>query len=142
MKVPITMKIDHNKKVLFESTKHIHGKTFTGALDESITNYLSDTVPADLLELEIQQTEDILKELRENLIKARMVQDQNSANGTKADDEYLEQFREKKFDKNKKEIVTQIDNNSISWGTIMKVFMFKNKKETQMWILKKIEEST
>ena len=143
MKVPITLKINHNKKTLFESTKQIHGKTFTDALDEVITKYLSDIVPADLLELEIQQTEDTLKELRENLIKARMVQEQeqNPASTNKADDEYLKQFREDKFSKNKKEIITQIKNNSISWGIIMKVFMFSNKKETRIWILKKIEES-
>ena len=61
MKIPITVKIDHNKKALFESTKPIHGRTFTDALDEGITNYLSDIVPADLLELKIKQTEDTLK---------------------------------------------------------------------------------
>jgi hypothetical protein len=141
MKIPITLKIDHNKKVLFESTKPIHGKTFTDALDESITNYLSDIVPADLLELEIQQTEDILKELRENLVKLRMVQEQTPTNEHKADDTYLKQFRDDKFTESKKSIITQINNNSISWNTIMNVFMFKNKKETQIWILKKIKES-
>ena len=141
MKVPITLKINHNKKTLFESTKQIHGKTFTDALDEVITKYLSDIVPADLLELEIQQTEDILKELRENLIKTRMVQDQNLINENKTDDTHLERFRDEKFIESKKSITTQIKNNSISWGKIMDVFMFKNKKETQVWILKKIEES-
>lgn len=141
MKIPITLKIDHNKKMLFESTKQIHGKTFTDALDEVITEYLSDIVPADLLELEIQQTEDVLKKLRENLIKVRMVQEQNQTDESKPDDEYIKQFREEKFNVSKKSIVTQIKNNSISWGTIMKVFMFSNKKETRIWILKKIEES-
>ena len=140
MKIPITLKIDHNKKILFESTKPIHGKTFTDALDESITSYLFDTVPADLLKLEIQQTEDTLKELRENLVKVRMVQEQSLTTESKPDDE-LTQFRDDKFIKNKKEIMTQIKNNSISWDTIMKVFMFSNKKETRIWILKKIEES-
>lgn len=142
MKIPITLKVDHNKKILFESTKQIHGKTFTDALDESITRYLFDTVPADLLELEIQQTEDTLKELRENLVKVRMVQEQSQTTESKPDDEYLKQFRDDKFTKNKKEIVAQLKNNSISWGTIMKIFMFTNKNETQIWILKKIEEST
>ena len=143
MKVPITLKIDHNKKMLFESTKQIHGKTFTDALDEVITEYLSDIVPADLLELEIKQTEDTLKELRENLVKIRMVQEQeqNSTNKNKTDDEFLKQFREKKFIEGEKSIRIQIKNNSISWSTIMRVYMFKNKRETQMWILKKIEES-
>ena len=141
MKIPITVKIDHNKKALFELTKSIHGRTFTDALDEGITNHLSDIVPADLLELKIKQTEDTLKELRENLVKLRMVQEQNRTDESKPDDEYLKQFREEKFNESKKSIITQIKNNSISWGTIMKVFMFSNKKETQMWILKKIEES-
>ena len=141
MKVPITLKIDHNKKILFESTKQIHGKTFTDALDEVITEYLSDIVPADLLELKIQQTEGTLKELRENLIKTRTVQEQNPINENKTDDSHLERFRDEKFIESKKSITTQIKNNSISWGTIMNVFMFKNKKETQVWILKKIEES-
>lgn len=140
MKVPITLKIDHNKKILFESTKQIHGKTFTDALDEVITEYLSDIVQADLLELKIQQTEDTLKELRENLVKTRMVQEQNPINENKTDDTHLERFRDEKFIESKKSIITQIKNNSISWGTIMNVFMFKNKKETQVWILKKIEE--
>jgi hypothetical protein len=141
MKVPITLKIDHNKKKLFESTKQLHGKTFTDALDEVITKYLSDIVPADLLELKIQQTEDTLKELRENLIKTRTVQEQTPINKNKPDEVYLKQFREDKFNESKKSIITQIKNNSISWGTIMKVFMFSNKKETRIWILKKIEES-
>lgn len=141
MKIPITVKIDHNKKALFELTKSIHGRTFTDALDEGITNHLSDIVPADLLELKIKQTEDTLKELRENLVKLRMVQEQNRTDESKPDDEYLKQFREEKFNESKKSIITQIKNNSISWGTIMKVFMFSNKKETRIWILKKIEES-
>ena len=142
MKIPITVKIDHDKKVLFESTKRIHGKTFTDALDESITQYLSDTVPADLIELKIKQTEDILKGLRENLINARMVQEQLSSNEPKEDEAFLKQFRDKKFIENKKGIEVQIKNNTISWGTIMTLFMFKNKKETQIWILKRIAEST
>ena len=141
MKIPITVKIDHNKKALFELTKSIHGRTFTDALDEGITNHLSDIVPADLLELKIKQTEDTLKELRENLVKLRMVQEQNRTDESKPDDEYLKQFREEKFNESKKSIITQIKNNSISWGVIMKVFMFSNKKETQIWILKKIKES-
>ncbi len=141
MKIPITVKIDHAKKALFESTKQIHGKTFTDALDESITRYLSDIVPADLLELKIQQTEDELKAMRDNLIKVRIIQQNTQTNENTTDDIGLQQFREQKFIDQKKSIVTMIRKNTISWKTIMNVFMFDSQKETQTWILNKIEES-
>lgn len=141
MKIPITIKIDHSKKQLFESTKQIHGLTFTDALDEIITKYLSESVPSELLELEIKDTEDKLNELRENLVKAKMSQEQSkySLDNTEGTNEQLTKFRDDKFIENRRSIETQIKNHCVSWKTIADLFMFKNKREAQLWILDKIE---
>ena len=141
MKIPITMKVDHIKKQLFESTKQIHGLTFTDALDEIITKYLSESVPSELLELEIKDTEDKLNELRENLVKVKMSQEQSKyiLNNPGETSEQLTKFRDDKFMENRQSIETQIKNHCISWKTIADLFMFKNKNDAQMWILDKIE---
>ena len=141
MKIPITIKIDHNKKQLFESTKQIHGLTFTDALDEVVTGYLSDIIPADLLKLEIQKTEDKLNGLRESLVKVNITQEQNKYDikSTGGTSEQLTQFRDKKYEESEQAIKTQIKNHCISWKRIADLFMFKNKNEAQLWILDKIE---
>lgn len=76
MKVNITLKVDFEKKKLFESLKHVHGKTFSDALDEGLDETLLNVASESFIEMKIKETETELEALKKNLsdiqeIKAR-----------------------------------------------------------------------
>ena len=76
MKVNITLTIDFEKKNIFESLKHVHGKTFSDVLDEGLNETLLNVVSESFVEMKIKETETELEALKKNLsdiqeIKAR-----------------------------------------------------------------------
>ena len=137
-KIPITVKVDHDKKVLFESLKSIHGKTFTDALAEGIENTLTDIIPVDLIEIEISKKEQEIKNLRDDLIQARSVQISSDMRQSEQHevDKYIEKFRIDKFTANQTQLVFQWGKANINWPMFANAYQFDNKKEAKAWLQK------
>lgn len=137
-KIPITVKVDHDKKVLFESLKSIHGKTFTDALAEGIENTLTDIIPVDLIEIEISKKEQEIKKLRDDLIQARSVQVASDIRQSEKQeaDEYTEKSRIVKFTANQKQLCFQWGKSNINWQGFMNAYQFDNKEEARAWLRK------
>lgn len=136
MKIPITVKIEHDIKILFESMKSIHGKTFTDALAEGIDHTLSGIISVDLLEMEVAKKEDELHALRQDLIKAKSVQvaTDMEQSQTKEMDEHTEKIRVGKFTTNEKSLLVQWNKSNINWQGFMNAYQFDNKKEARAWL--------
>ena len=144
MKVPITVNIDHNKKMLFESIKAVHGKTFTDILDEAVTKCLNEIVPADIIEAKILEKEQELMQLRQDLAQARIVQQQVAVVQKESDEteEYLEKIRNEKFSNENLESITKLWNRGdLNWNALMNTYQFNNKNETRNWFMEKLREA-
>lgn len=146
MKVHIHLNIDHDKKVLFESLKSIHGKSFSEVLEEGIDRCLSEAVPSKLIEKEISQTKQHLIELEQSLITARMMEEQIKVQkkaekqGEEIADTYLEEMRNQKFEASKSNIMNQWKRGDMNWPRLVDLYQFKNAAEAREWFSRKIAE--
>lgn len=146
MKVPITLSIEHEKKVLFESTKEIHGKTFSSILDEGLNACLSEIAPSKLVEEEIVQTKQRLAELEQNLVKARMMEEQMRLQQTAirqeedVADKYLEEMRHQKFEEFRESTIKMWKKGDMNWTRIVDLYQFKNTSEAKDWFARKMME--
>lgn len=146
MKVPITLSIEHEKKILFESTKEIHGKTFSSVLGEGIEACLAEIVPSKLIEEEIEQTKQRLFDLEQGLVKAKMVEEQMKLQQKTVKQEedatnsFLEEMRSQKFEKTKDSTIKLWKKGGMNWSRIVDLYQFKNTSEAKEWFAKKIAE--
>lgn len=144
MKIPITLKVDHDKKILFESMKTIHGKTFTDVLAEGIDNILANIVPVNIIKIEITKKEQELITLRQDLTKAQSVQEAANISQLeiKETDKHIEDFRINKFKENQKSLTIQWSRSNINWEGFVNVYQFDNKKEARAWLQKMLTNET
>ena len=144
MKIPITLTVDHDKKILFESMKTVHGKTFTDVLAKGIDNILANTVPVNIIEIEITKKEQELITLRQDLTKAQSVQEVANIlqSEIKETDEYIEKSRINKFKENKSSLTVQWSRSNINWDGFMNAYQFDNKKEARAWLQKMLMNET
>ncbi len=146
MKVPINLNVDHEKKVLFESLKNIHGKTFSDILNEGLDKCLSEIAPSKLLEEEILQTRLKLVELEKNLITVKMIEEQRrlqqkaTTQADDADEGYLESMRNQRFEEGKDSLVVMWKRLDMNWPRIVDLYQFKNTTEAKEWFQKKMAE--
>ena len=142
MRIPITVKVDSDRKILYESMKTIHGKTFTDALEDGIDNILKDTTPAAVIELEITRIEQNLIKLRQDLIKAKSVQLATDIAQSKliTIDKHTEQMRVDKLVENQRSLVVQWKKSNINWKGFMNAYHFDNTAEAKKWLQTKLVE--
>ncbi|TGC07411.1 hypothetical protein [Methanolobus halotolerans] len=144
MKVHIHLNVDHEKKMLFESLKEVHGKTFTDILEEGLDACLSEIVPSKLMEEEIAQTRSRLMELEQNLVKIRMIEQQRKLQNKAAKKEdsiaedYLEIMRNQRFEESRDSLFIQWKRLDMNWPRIVDLFQFKNATEAKAWFAKKM----
>ncbi len=148
-KVPITLKIDVRKKMLLESTKYIHGKTFSDVLDEALDRILMEIAPAEFLELRISDTEQYLAELKQNLAEVRFLQEQQkialaketqAGKHTDEHDPKTDVMRLEIFNKYKESLAWQKKTNQLDWSRITDLFMFNSKTEARDWLFSQLQE--
>jgi hypothetical protein len=146
MKVPITLSIEHEKKILFESTKDIHGKTFSNILDDGLTACLSEIVPSQLLEEEISLRRIQLAELEQNLVKVKMIEEQMKLQQKATEQEdnvtgkFLEDMRTQKFEEFKDSTIKLWKKGGMNWPRIVDLYQFKSTSEAKEWFAKKMAE--
>jgi len=147
MKVHIHLNVDHEKKVLFESLKDVHGKTFTDILEEGLDACLSEIVPSKLLEEEILQTRMKLSELEKNLVTVKMIEEQRKLQKKAAKKEqdiekdYLETMRKQRFEESKDSIMVMWKRRDMNWPRIVDLYQFKNLAEAKEWFTRKMAEA-
>jgi hypothetical protein len=146
MKVPITLTIENEKKVLFECVKTIHGKTFSDILNEGIDACLSEYAPSKLLEIEITQTRLRLMELEKNQVQIRMIEEQMKMQKKAAKEEdtietdYLEALRNQRFEEYRDSTIKLWKKGDMNWSRIVDLYRFKNISEAREWFQKKMTE--
>lgn len=148
MKVPITLNIDAEKKAIFEALRPIHGKSFSDILDEALDSVIGEESPDTLIELQIQDAEVKLAQLKSNLVEAKFITAQRkahksvSSSKTKIKEDLeakLETLRESKYIDNKISLATQVKRRSIDWKVIMNVFEFQSQSEAKVYVLDKLK---
>lgn len=149
MKVPITISINAEKKGLFESLKSVHGKTFTDLMDEALDNLLMDIAPDTTLELQIQEKELELAELRQKHAEAKYLVAQQTtrkqfetAKAEIQDDKIriLESMRISKYEEAKKSLAYQVKKRTIDWKVISNVFEFPTRAEAKNFVITKLTQ--
>jgi hypothetical protein len=145
----VNLTIDPILRAAFDSTHSIHGKTLSELLENAIENLLGDEAPDILLEIQIEQQERKLAEMKEGLIEAKYLaakkQAERKVQKAKSEvrdelAEKLETFREKKYQQGKTSIAFQINKRTIDWNVIKDLFKFRDRLEAQDWIESKLEE--
>jgi myo-inositol-1-phosphate synthase len=146
MKVHIHLNVDHEKKILFESLKIIHGKTFSDILEEGLNACLSEIAPSKLIEEEIAQTKMKLMELEQNLMTVRMIEKQQKieqkATEQKEDivEGYLETMRVERFEEFKDSTIKLWKKGDMNWPRIVDLYQFKSTSEAKEWFARKMAE--
>ncbi|WP_094226939.1 hypothetical protein [Methanolobus psychrotolerans] len=146
MKVHIHLNVDHEKKILFESLKPVHGKTFSDILEEGLDACLSIVAPSKLIEEEITQAKAKLMELEQSLMTVRMIEKQQKleqkVTKQKEDhvDGYLEDMRNQKFEEFKDSTIKLWKKGGINWPRTVDLYQFKNVAEAKEWFARKMAE--
>jgi len=145
-KAHLNLSINPNLAEIFEELTPVHGKTFSGFLEEKILELLGDIAPDILMEREIRSTETKLAELKENLPSVKFAYNQyrktKQADNSKGDglkDSRLEEQREVLFNRYFETLRYQAENNrGHDWVKLQTDFGFKSKSETQKYIYEKL----
>jgi len=147
-KAHLNLSINPNLAEIFEDMMSVHGKTFSGFLEEKILELLKDIAPDKLMELEIKATEAKLVELKENLPSVKFAYNQyrktkqmcnSKAKDDRVNDTKLDEKREALFQRYFDTLKYQVENNrGHDWTKLQDDFGFKNKSETQKYIYEKL----
>jgi hypothetical protein len=145
MKVPITLTIEHEKKVLFESLKDVHKKTFSDILNDGLNACLSEISPVALVQEEILQAKLQLAELEQKLLKAQIFEEhrklqQKATKQEGSDVDYLESMRNQRFEEGKDSLVVMWKRLDMNWSRIVDLYQFKNTTEAKEWFARKMAE--
>ncbi|WP_407356782.1 hypothetical protein [Methanolobus sp. WCC5] len=146
MKVHIHLNVDHEKKILFESLKPVHGKTFSDILEEGLDACLSKVAPSKIIEEEIAQAKAKLIELEQSLMTVRMIEKQQKleqkVTEQKEDlmEDYLEDMRTERFEEFKDSTIILWKKGGINWPRIVDLYQFKSTTEAKEWFARKMVE--
>jgi len=139
-KAHLNLSINPYLAEVFESLEPVHGKSFSGFLEEKITELLKDIAPDKILELEIEMMESKLSEMKENLpalrYASKMIKESKKRENidTSADDK-----REILFVKYLPALEYQVKNRRChDWAKLQDEFGFKTRIETEEYINSKL----
>ena len=149
MKVSTTLKINPDKKELFESLEPFlpQGKrTLTDALDVGIDTILNEFASEDVLNQRILETELFLAKMKQQrdefkFLREKQKRTKNFKNKEVSEyDAGLEKIRLEKFENKKDTLALQIRKGSLDWSKIAGLFMFNSPGEAREWIIPKLQE--
>ncbi|WP_342304173.1 hypothetical protein [Methanolobus sp. ZRKC5] len=146
MKIKTTTSIDPYLKSSFESTQSLHNKSFSEVLEAGIQQVLKDVSPLEYVQLTISQREQELSELRSKLAELEVLDRQRKTSKKPEStynpqvQEYLEEFRQEKFEKTKASNIRLWKMGQVNWKNVISSYQFTDKKEAQEWFAQRIAQ--
>ena len=147
IKAPITTTLDVRLKELFDQTKSIHGKDMSSILNESVADFLKEYCPIEIFDLEIQQKEQELQELRKTkdeaiyAYEARQKELQKQKKVEVETDSFLDDLRNKKFSKNIDAVLKQLQaGRPPNWKNLAPLYQFASERDMKEWFFAKMNE--
>ena len=145
MKTKVTTTIDSIIKSSFESTQHIHNKSYSEILEEAMLRVLEEISPLEAMHMAIINKEKELADLHFKYAELELLVKQEKAR-KKAEpqvnhelSDYLEEFRTEKFEKTRDSNITLWKKGDINWKKVISSYQFSSIDEAKEWFARKIE---
>lgn len=138
----VTTAIDLEYKLAFELTKDQHNKGYKEALEIGVLSIIAEVDPVKAAQLRIQKYEQLLAEERQLLANYELIKQVRKPEVKKHDEELdkITQLRNEKYAAHFDSLKRQALKKSLQWDTLQSLFRFKNKFETEDYILGRLRE--
>jgi len=151
MKTKLTVSIEPDLKLLFESTKGLHCKSYSEILEESVLKVVEEFAPASTLERVILERKEELFDLERAYSQAKLREDEIRVEAaTKKEQQQpeksilnplIEENLEKQFPSVAKGIVVQLKKGRVpGWKKIADTFMFESPDAAQYYFLNRMQK--
>lgn len=133
----------------FEVLRPIHGREYSEFVEEKIFTLISEIAPEKMLEMQLQAAEKKVTDIKQAIIGAKLLKSID-LDIKKAEEEHfklkddektrLEQYREDKYQSNLESLKRYAKNpKTFQWDTLQTLFRFKNRFETEDYILGRLK---
>lgn len=144
----LNLSINPDIAELFNSMSAIHGKTYSGFLEEKILELAEELAPDMLMELKIKETRELLSQLESDLPSVKSAckslrnhkKEELKKNSVQYMEEAkLEEYRETMYQRYLDTFTYQVKHNKFDWTLVMADFKFKTKIEAQEWVYARLK---
>jgi len=147
-KAHLNLSINPDILTAFDSLQPIHKREYSEFVEEKLLEFIEQLAPDVIMEMKIREVKEHLSELEDSLPTLKFAYGnlrkikKEEASKKEEDDEQvkLERRRDDKYHANIESLKRQAKSNKFQWDTLQNLFWFKNRLETETYILGRLKE--
>jgi len=147
-KAHLNLSINPDILTAFDSLQAIHKREYSEFVEEKLLEFIEQLAPDVIMEMKIREAKEHLAEMEDGLPALKFAYGnlrkikKEEVSKKEVDDEQirLERRRDDKYHANIESLKRQAKSNKFQWDTLQNLFWFKNRLETETYILGRLKE--